>query len=259
MANNYSDIKFDDVTAGAAFQKQQEAAGNVAASQQMAAAQAQAQGPESVTKFFEKEKQSTRRTAALEEARAQTQTMQKAMDLQANNFDTALKNQRRLASMDKDATQKLVTEEKNFQIDAAGRKFLSERQMADWFSTKAQGEEDWAGYSQRVQQLHERKIQMLQVAYKQLEQKESQLAQAGAAAASQATRVYLARAKASLDAKIRAAQAKAANSGAIISALSTAATIAVGVTVNPYAGAAAGAAVAAAGSRYTEQNTEEVK
>jgi hypothetical protein len=226
----------------------------------MAGAMAQAQGPESVQKFFEKERNTSRRAAALDEAKAQTQTMKKAMNLQATNFDESLKNQRRLYNLDKNATQTLVNEEKQFQLDAAGRKFLSERQMADWFATKAQGEEDWAGYQQRTTQLHERKLQILQAAYKQLEMKETQLYQAGAAAQDRDTREFLARAKSSLEAKIRKAQAKAANSSAIIGALSTATTV--GVTLatggNVYAGVAAGTAVSAAGSKYAADNQEEI-
>jgi hypothetical protein len=258
LANNYGDVKFDDVTAGAAFQNEQEASGNVAASQQMASAMAQAQGPESVQKFFEKERNTSRRAAALDEAKAQTQTMKKAMNLQATNFDESLKNQRRLYNLDKNATQTLVEGEKQFQLDAAGRKFLSERQMADWFATKAQGEEDWAGYQQRTTQLHERKLQILQAAYKQLEMKETQLYQAGAAAQDRDTREFLARAKSSLEAKIRKAQAQSANSTAIIGALSTAATIVGTVYGGPAVGIGAGTAVSAAGSKYMTNNQEEI-
>ncbi len=234
---------YEDMQVGASFVQQpgvsQKAKAQVEA--QLAGGQASA-----VEGYFQDQKQIAHREAKLSEVKAQTDQMKKAMKLQGDNFDETLSHQRRLESLDAGTTKILLEEEKRFKLDSAGRKMLSERQIADWYNTKAATEEDWQGFQQRQQQLHDRKIQVLQVAYNRISIELEKEYKEGAASLDRQTREYLTRAKAALNDKIRKEKTKAANAAAMTGALSTMGSLAGGAagavfTMSPW-GAAGGAA-----------------
>lgn len=243
MANNELPT-YEDINASINFQK--DPGVSEVAKSKMAAATVQAQSG-TVESFFAEERAKTRQQVALEEARATTAQMKTASDMKNRLFDKSLANERALESLDARAKQELLAAEKNFKYDSLGRKILTERQLSDWYSTKAQREEDWQGFSQRQQQLHDRKIQMLQTAYKKIEEAEKNAYATFGAELSRSVKTSIVNAKAALNKKIAKAKANAAKSAAMTSALGTAGA-AIGGIAGGVMGAAAGGVGAAPGA-----------
>jgi hypothetical protein len=247
MANDgFGNIDFNSVQAGQRFQTEQAAAGNVAAERQVGAALTE-QKTGAVAGFFREEQQKTQQQVAVDEARTQTAHAKRGMQLQRENFDTGLANNRRLEKMDSAASQELLGREKQIQLDSFGRKQLSERQLADWYTTRAASEEDWSGYQQRTQQLHDRKLMILKASYAKIEQAEKQVYAKGQQDMEQDLLTELAKRKKEANDKILKQQAKSANRSAMISTLSTVGAVVGGVVASVYTLGAGGAAGAAAG------------
>ena len=163
MANeSYGGVDYAEVAAGDKFRTESAAAGNVAATRAADVALTGAQTG-AVSGFFAEEKARSQKQAAVVEARTQTSHMQRSMKMQNDQFDVTLSNERRLSKMDANATKMLVNKEKEIKYDSAGRKALSERQLTDWYTTRATTEEDWAGFQARSDQIYSRKIAVLQM------------------------------------------------------------------------------------------------
>lgn len=213
--------------------------------------EAQAFGQEA-QQVTSRETQTLRSQAALEEARSQTQRMKDSMKYRQANFDEGLKLQRQLSGIDEGAKREMFDQSTQFNRDSAGRKFLSERQLADWMIQKQATEEDFKNFDQRSEQLHARRSQMLQAAYQKIIQAEKQAAQLGSDEKSRQTQMYIAQKKKEAEDKIRKQQQKSSNRSAIITGAFTVAGAVVGGVVGGMAGgvgAAPGAALgASAGS-----------
>lgn len=236
MANDtgFGNIDFNSVQAGQRFQTEQAAAGNVAAERQVGAALTE-QKTGAVEGFFKEEQQRTQQQVAVDEARTQTAHAKRGMQLQRENFDTGLANNRRLDKMDSAASQELLGKEKQVQLDAFGRKQLSERQLADWYNTRAASEEDWAGYQQRTQQLHDRKLMLLNAAYAKIEQTEKQEAAKVQQGEDNKLLMELAKMKQEAAKKLDKQRKKAANKSAIVGALGSASAAAMAIPVYGWA------------------------
>ncbi len=191
------------------------------------------------------ETQTLRSQAALEEARGQTQRMKDSIKYRQANFDEGLKLQRQLSGIDEGAKREMFDQSTQFNRDSAGRKFLSERQLADWMIQKQATEEDFKNFDQRSEQLHARRSQMLQAAYQKIIQAEKQAAQLGSDEKSRQTQMYIAQKKKEAEDKIRKQQQKSGNRSAIITGAFTVAGAVVGGIWNMGAGAPAGAAAGA--------------
>lgn len=230
MANDtgFGNIDFNSVQAGQRFQTEQAAAGNVAAERQVGAALTE-QKTGAVEGFFKEEQQRTQQQVAVDEARTQTAHAKRGMQLQRENFDTGLANNRRLDKMDSAASQELLGKEKQVQLDAFGRKQLSERQLADWYNTRAASEEDWAGYQQRTQQLHDRKLMLLNAAYAKIEQTEKQEAAKVQQGEDNKLLMELAKMKQEAAKKLDKQRKKSANKSAIVGALGSASAAAMAI------------------------------
>lgn len=218
MANQFGDVNFGELAAGEQFQKEAASSGNVAAERATGAALTSA-STGAVEGFFQEEKAKTARQMATDEARTQTEHMKRSMTLQKENFDTSLRNERRLAGMDAAAAKALIGTEKQIKEDSFGRKMLSENQLADWYATRATSEEDWANYNARSSQLHERKVMILKASYAKIEQAERQAFAKWGQQVDQELMTTLAEKKSTMEKKIAAAQKEAANRSAIISAM----------------------------------------
>ncbi len=248
----YADISLDQVQQAQNISKEQKAAGNVGAVREVSHA-VESQQPSMVKDFFAEESQKRRTSYALQDAQAQTNQMKTAMQMQRTNFDTGMKNERRLASLDASAAKTLLADEKQFKADSMGRKVLSERQLADWYNTRAATDEDWSNYQAASDQMHERRLAILAQSFKVLEQKEKQAYAMNAASLDRDTQTTIAQMKADLAKKIEDQKKKAANSSMMISALGTIGTVAggavgamaggVGAPVGAAAGGLAGAAI----------------
>ena len=170
----------------------------------------------------------------------ETAKMKESLSLQQSKFDKNLAIENKLDKIEKGAKQRLVDAEMQFKEDSFGRKMLTERQLIDWANTKALGEQDWANFQQRTEQLHKRKIAMLEASFKKLEQLEIQAYKKDAAALDRQTREALAKAKANLERKLQKEKAKAANTSALISGMSTVGAVA-GTAIGGPMGGAGGA------------------
>jgi hypothetical protein len=252
MPNQYGDIGFKDIEAGQTFAKEAEASGNVMAERQVDVAQTEAETG-AVKGYFDEERAVSRKQNALTEARAQTDQMKRVTKLQTESFDNSLKNERRLAAMDKSASAQLVQKEKEFRTDSFGRKMLSERQLADWYNTRATSEEEWANYSARSAQIYERKMQMLQQAYKVIQNAEQNEYKKWGQQVDQDLMATLAKKKRDLEDKLRKTRNDSANSSALSGALMAAGGAAMMI---PGWGWAAGGALIAAGTVVASQNAK---
>jgi hypothetical protein len=247
----YADLSVDQIQKAGNIGKEQKAAGNVAASREVQSSINTATQPSMVQTFFEGESQRRKQNYALDDARTQTGQMKDVMAMQKTNFDNAYRNERRLDAISSGSSKALLAAEKQFKSDSMGRKILSERQLADWYATKAATEEDWANYQATSEQMHERRLMILTASYNKMIQAEKQAYAAGAAALDRDTQTAIAQAKAELTRKIQAQKNKGANSSALISGLSTVGTV-VGSYWGPMGAMAGGAGGAGAGKLITD-------
>ena len=217
----YGNIGFEDIQAGQNFEKQAQASGNVKASEAMKTALTEQQGG-TVAGYFQEEQTRQKRQASLDEAQAQTAHMQRAATIRTQNFDESLAHQRQLGALDSSATQQIMAEKAQFTEDSFGRKQLSENQLNDWYTTRAGNEESWSNYQQRSQQLHSRKISIMQMSYDKIDQMQRQVASEVNQSINQDLLKTIDEKKSALAEKIKREQANAANASNIISAVGTA-------------------------------------
>jgi hypothetical protein len=190
-----------------------------------------------------REEQTLRSQAAMTGMQDQMSQMKQAMKYQQTNFDEGLKQQRELAALDGQAKAQLFDAQIQFNRDAQGRKLMNERQLLDWMVNKSAGEEDFKNYQQRTEQLHARKLQMLQVAQAKIKQAESQLYQMTSGQLDKETKIALTNAKMQADKKIAKAKQDAANKNSIITGAFTVAGAVIGGIFGNAPGAVAGASI----------------
>jgi hypothetical protein len=209
-------------------------------------AQAQQTSQEAVQNIqqtSQREEQTLRQKDALGAMNQQMTNMKRAAGFQRSNFDEGLKLERDLSAISGDAKQELYDKQLEFQRDSSGRKMLNERQLTDWMLTKAAGEEDIKGFEQRSQQLHARKLQLMQAAYAKIGQTEKQLAQQGSNIRARELQMELAKAKAAAEDRIRKQKAKKGAMGMMVKGAFTVAGAVIGGYVTGGTGTAAGAAL----------------
>ena len=192
------------------------------------------------------EEQTMRQKDALSGMQQQMSNMRRAADYQKSNFDESLKMERDLSAINASAKADLYDKQMQFTRDSAGRKMMNERQLADWMITKAAGEEDLRGFEQRSQQLHNRKLQLMQAAYAKIAQAEKQVAQRATDERSRQLKMELTKAKAEADKKIAKQKAKSGAARMMIKGVFTVA----GAVVGGMAGTAAGGVGAGPGAVY---------
>jgi hypothetical protein len=76
----------------------------------------------------------------------------------------------RVAKLGSEIQDRILTSRLKFQTDQAGQKYLNERQLADFAIMKIKSDEEFADLSQQVQQDTERKLAMMEVAQKKIQQ-----------------------------------------------------------------------------------------
>jgi len=198
---------------------------------------------------FQKYHKQQEQATALKSAQEKTKLAKDLMSKQKGTFDLAMDNQRRMAKLGSDAKNELLDMELQFNKDAAGNKYLSDRQILDWYATRARSEEEWKDLEQNMKQQYMRKAELMKAVKAKIIQAEKQAYARGAQALDQETRKYIAEAKANADRKAREAANKAANSAAIIGAMTTIGSVAGGLAgsfLMPGGGTAAGAAAGGA-------------
>ena len=203
-------------------------------------------------RFFDEMRQEEKIANTAANTRAQTAHMKKAMTFKNENFDKSMQYSRRLEAINADAKRQLLDEQIKFSEDSAGRRYMNERQLQDWYNTRAKSEQDWQEFQMKQEIYHKRRLTMLQQAYKVVDQAEKQAYQSGKVLIDRDLELHLAKRKKELEAKLKEEKDRAANMGALSSGLASVGA-AVGTVVGtayggPIGGAAGGAAGGMAGS-----------
>ncbi len=103
----------------------------------------------------------------------QNQTQQR--NLQQKSFE----GESRLARIDQNMKKELFDGRLSLQNDIANNKFMSERQLADLALLKGVNSEKLADYQQTIEQATQRKLQMMEFAYKKVMQAKQQASAMG--------------------------------------------------------------------------------
>lgn len=167
----------------------------------------------------------------------------------------------RLARVSEEAKKSLYDAQMQFERDEQGRTLFNESQLDDYKRLNARSAEDLANYAQKAEQLSRKKIQMMEQAYKvineDLNQKERLAEQSG----DQMAKQQIAEKKAMVSAQMAREKARKANNDAKNQAMMTGVSVAGGIAgamLGGPAGAAAGMAAGnAAGSVATSQQQAE--
>lgn len=168
------------------------------------------------------------------EATQQLGTQQRQVSAQQREY------QDRLAGLSNDLKDTLLDQQLEFKADERGRQFLNDRQLADWARLNARSEEEYQDYAQQITQASQRKIQMMEHAYKIMTQELTQQLQKGEMAQNNAQVMRLRQQQQALQKKLEEEKAKAANKTAIISGVLGAGGAVVGAVYGGPTGAAAG-------------------
>ena len=155
----------------------------------------------------------------------------------------------RLAAVDEQAKQEIFDRRFQFNQDEAGRKFMNDRQLADWAVLKAKSEEEFRNYEQQVDQATRRRLALMEVAQKRILQELEQGYKSGKQKLDQAQARRLRQAAEDMRKRIAREKERAAKRKAIftVAGAVVGAGIGAAVTLGNPAGAMAGAQIGAAG------------
>lgn len=145
-----------------------------------------------------------------------------------------------LASIDQDLKNKLLDQQLEFSRDERGRAIFNERQLADWAVMNARDEEQFKSYQQQVEQMTDRKMQMLRAAHDQLTAALRGKGRFQEQRLDNESKRRIADARRSLERKMRREAIERQNRQAMWSALGTMAGAAGGMFAGGPGGAAAG-------------------
>jgi hypothetical protein len=84
--------------------------------------------------------------------------------------DNSMDNVQRLANISESAKRDLYDKQMSFQKDEDGRMMFNERQLIDYARSNAETEEQFQNYAQTADQIHDKKIQVLEAAYAKLDE-----------------------------------------------------------------------------------------
>ena len=224
------------------------AEGNIGGARDMERELTTAKAATAPSDFFSKLGRERKMKTASIESNAIKNDLSKITDLQKNNFNNSLKYERKLTNLNAAASNTLLNETKQLQLDSMGRKIMNERQLQDWYSTKVASEEEWKGFEARTQQLHDRKMQILKRSYDIMEAAERASYARYAGNIDQNTKRIFAEKKRAIEAQIRQAETDAANSSALASGLGNVGGIVGGAAAGWFSGGTATPAGYAAGT-----------
>lgn len=151
--------------------------------------------------------------------------------------------------------QELFDARKQFNTDEMGRTFMNTRQLADYAKVNAESDEQLADYAQTAEQIADRNIQMMEVAYRKLEQALQFEQQSGSQKMDQQMKMELIQAKQELQRSIAKKKAESANRAGMFSTGMGIAGAVAGSFAGP-GGAAAGYQAGTAAGTMTAAATE---
>ena len=114
--------------------------------------------------------QTTQQVGALAANEQATQLKQSVDALRRGQDTQQLSDEQAFASLSEDAKREMFDGRMQFQKDESGRQFMNERQLADYAVTHARDQQQLMNYTQQAEQMHNRKIQMMETAQKKLSQ-----------------------------------------------------------------------------------------
>lgn len=162
----------------------------------------------------------------------------------------------KLDQIDRGLKNKLIDETIAFEKDDLNRTLWNERQLMDYKLQSANRDIELQKYEQEVNQLSQKRTQMLQLAYKKIEQELANSQSASQQNAGQEQTKRLQQAKVALEQKLSREAARRKNRAAMISAVGMVGGAVVGTMVAPGAGTAAGASLGAGAGSIAASQTE---
>lgn len=145
----------------------------------------------------------------------------------------------RLSSLSNDLKDQLIDSQLAFKKDERGRLLLNDRQLLDIAALNATNEEEFRNYQQSIQQVSDRKIAMMEQAYKLISQELTNNLAKSEAGANQEQTLRLTRQKQAMQKKIEKERADQANKAAIGTGIGTVA----GAVLGGPAGAMVGGSI----------------
>lgn len=171
------------------------------------------------------------------------ESRRKIAEVQRGLQQDARRNSQRLFNLDQSIKNELLDNQLTFRTDELGRQQFNERQLADYAIANANNQNDLAAYSQTVQQITQRKLQLLGAAEQRIKQELEQLYQKESTEANQQLKRELAEAQHAMQQRIQREQAKAANRAGMLGAAGSIVGGGLGALVGGPAGAVAGASI----------------
>lgn len=147
----------------------------------------------------------------------------------------------KLAKLNQEVKNELLDKQLEFNKDERGRTIFNERQLADWAIQNAKSEEEFLNYKQAAEQMHQRKMQMLEVAYQKLSAQLRGEARLKGQKLDQESRNRIEEARRKIEQKLRQEQIEEQNRQAIWSGVGTIVGAGVGAFFGGPGGASAGA------------------
>lgn len=146
-----------------------------------------------------------------------------------------------LAKAGENAKQELFDDQMQFNKDEAGRTYFNERQLLDWKATNAESDQEYKDTIQEMNQIADRKIQIMEQAAKVLHREMEQEYKDESREMAQARKRDLAVARQNMKREIQAEQARIQSRNAMIKGAFTIGGAGLGALVgNPLLGAAIG-------------------
>jgi len=154
-----------------------------------------------------------------------------------------------LSRIGRDIKTKIFDARMTFDRDEMGRKFTNERQLADYTLANSKNEQEARERLQTMQQHSQRKVQMMEFAYKKISQALTQSMKKSESQKDFLQQKKLAQMKQDMEKRIADAKSKANNKAAMIGAASTIAGVVGTIYGSPAGGVAASAGVTMIGSQ----------
>jgi len=112
----------------------------------------------------------TQQAAGMELQQKQAQLQQGLSDLRRGQDTQQLSDEQALANLSEQAKREMFDSRMQFARDEMGREYMNERQLADYAVTHARDVEQLRNYAQSAEQLHQRKLQMMEAAQQRINQ-----------------------------------------------------------------------------------------
>ena len=154
------------------------------------------------------------------------------------------KNRQRLFDLNKSVTNDIIDRRSQLAIDAAGKRYMNEKQLMDYKILTAQSEEDLKDYAQKLNTYSRRKLQVMETVSKKLAQAKEQAFRTSEQELDQASKERLFRIAEEFDKKLAEEKKKAAKRAGLSGAVMTAGG-GLMASGNPYAMIVGGVLVAA--------------